>query len=160
MRIINFSTQHVSTHNTIYSFCNADNIYVHTDTNNSTSTGDKKWQHTLITGLKILILPAYKWPRNVHTKRLWLRGGVEVELYFFFNLRDRWGGWSTPRTGRFTGKEPVPTVQETWWALEPVWIGAKNLAPTGIRSPDHPARSESLYRLLYPGSDQNIHNKY
>jgi hypothetical protein len=24
--------------------------------------------------------------------------------------------------------------------------------PTGIRSPDHPAHSESLYRLRYPGS--------
>jgi hypothetical protein len=23
--------------------------------------------------------------------------------------------------------------------------------PTGIRSPDHPARSDSLYRLRYPG---------
>ena len=28
--------------------------------------------------------------------------------------------------------------------------GAENLAPTGIRSPDRPARSESLYRLRYP----------
>jgi len=27
----------------------------------------------------------------------------------------------------------------------------ENLAPTGIRSPDPPARSESLYRLSYPG---------
>ena len=27
--------------------------------------------------------------------------------------------------------------------------GAENLAPTGIRSPDRPARSESLYRLSY-----------
>jgi hypothetical protein len=26
--------------------------------------------------------------------------------------------------------------------------------PTGIRSPDLPARSESLYRLSYPGSTQ------
>jgi hypothetical protein len=26
----------------------------------------------------------------------------------------------------------------------------KNLAPTGIRSPNRPARSESLYRLRYP----------
>ena len=34
----------------------------------------------------------------------------------------------------------------------PVWVGAENLAPTGIRSPDRPARSESLYRLRYPGS--------
>ena len=27
---------------------------------------------------------------------------------------------------------------------------AENLAPTGIRSPDFPARSQSLYRLSYP----------
>ena len=27
-----------------------------------------------------------------------------------------------------------------------VWTGAKNLAATGIRSPDRPARSKSLYR--------------
>jgi hypothetical protein len=33
-----------------------------------------------------------------------------------------------------------------------VWAGAENLVPTGIRSPDHPARNESLYRLRYPGS--------
>jgi len=33
----------------------------------------------------------------------------------------------------------------------PVWTGAENLVPTGIRSPDRPARSESLYRLSYPG---------
>jgi len=33
-----------------------------------------------------------------------------------------------------------------------VWTVAKNLAPTGIRSPYRPARSESLYRLSYPGS--------
>ena len=33
----------------------------------------------------------------------------------------------------------------------PVWTGTENLAPTGIRSPDHPGRSESLYRLSYHG---------
>ena len=33
----------------------------------------------------------------------------------------------------------------------PVWTGAKNLASTGIRSPDHTSRSESLYHLRYPG---------
>jgi hypothetical protein len=49
------------------------------------------------------------------------------------------------------GKDPVPIVQEAGWAPGPVWIGAENLAPTGIRSPDLPARSESLYRLRYPG---------
>ena len=47
------------------------------------------------------------------------------------------------------GKDPVPIVQEAGWARGPVWTGAENLAPTGNRSPDHPARSQSLYRLRY-----------
>ena len=59
------------------------------------------------------------------------------------------GGWLTLRPGRFTpGKNPVPIVQEAGWAPGPVWTGGENLAPTGIRSPNRPARSESLYRLL------------
>jgi hypothetical protein len=63
------------------------------------------------------------------------------------------GAWSTPGPGRFTpGKEPVPIVQEARWASEPVSTGSEYLAPTGIRSPDRPVRSESLYRLSYPGS--------
>jgi hypothetical protein len=58
------------------------------------------------------------------------------------------GGWSRPRSGRFTpGKDPIPIEYETGWASELVWTGAENLAPTGIRSPDRPARSKSLYRL-------------
>jgi hypothetical protein len=32
----------------------------------------------------------------------------------------------------------------------PFWMGEKNVAPTGIRTSDRPARSESLYRLHYP----------
>ena len=62
---------------------------------------------------------------------------------------DGGGGWSTPRPGRFTPgeRDPVPVVQEAGWAPGHVWTGAENLAPTGIRSPDRPARSESLYRL-------------
>ena len=31
----------------------------------------------------------------------------------------------------------------------PVWTGVENLVPTGIRSPDRPARSQLLYRLSY-----------
>ena len=50
------------------------------------------------------------------------------------------------------GKDPVPIVQEAGWASEQVWIDVENLTPTRIRSPDCPARSESLYRLSYPGS--------
>jgi hypothetical protein len=31
--------------------------------------------------------------------------------YSFFNVGARWGGWSTPRLGRFTpGKDPVSIV--------------------------------------------------
>ena len=48
-------------------------------------------------------------------------------------------------------KVPVPIVQEAGWAPGPVWTVAENLTPTGIRSPDRPARSESLQRLRYPG---------
>jgi hypothetical protein len=47
------------------------------------------------------------------------------------------------------GKTRYPIVQEAGWAPGPVWTMAENLAPTGIRSPDRPARSESLYRLSY-----------
>ena len=36
------------------------------------------------------------------------------------------------------------------WAKGTVWTCAEYLALTGIRSPDRPARSESLYRLSYP----------
>ena len=53
----------------------------------------------------------------------------------------------------YPGKDPVPIIhsQEAGWAPGTVWTGAENLAPTGVRSPDRPARSESLYRLSYPG---------
>jgi len=49
------------------------------------------------------------------------------------------------------GKDPLPIVQETGWAPEPVWIGAENLASTRIRSPDLPPRTESLHQLRHPG---------
>jgi hypothetical protein len=62
------------------------------------------------------------------------------------------GGGSTPRPGCFTpGKDPVPTVKEAGWTPRPVWTGAENFAPTGIRSRDRPTSSESIYRLNYPG---------
>jgi hypothetical protein len=63
-------------------------------------------------------------------------------------------GWvvnATPRPLYPRERDPVPIVQEDGWAPGPVWTGAENLAPTGIRSPDRPARSQSLYRLSYPG---------
>ena len=62
-----------------------------------------------------------------------------------------WGGLSKPRPSHFTaGKDPVPILKEAGWAPGPAWTGVENLAPTGIRSSDHPARSES-YQPSYRG---------
>jgi len=41
-------------------------------------------------------------------------------------------------------RDPVPIVQETEWTPGPVWKGAENIAPTGMRPPDRPTCSESL----------------
>ena len=56
----------------------------------------------------------------------------------------------------YPGKNPVPIVQEAGWAPGPVWTGAENLAPTGIRSPDRPARTQLLYRLSYPAHSVSV----
>ena len=63
--------------------------------------------------------------------------------------RRGWGVSVTPRPLFTPGKDPVPIVQEAGWAPGPVWTAAEKLAPTGIRSPDCPARSQSLYRPSY-----------
>jgi hypothetical protein len=52
----------------------------------------------------------------------------------------------------YCGKDPVTFVQEAGWGPGPVCTGAEDFDPTGIRSPDRPARSQSLYRLIYPAN--------
>jgi hypothetical protein len=47
------------------------------------------------------------------------------------------------------GKTPYPLYRRLG-GPRPVWTCAKKPAPTGIRSPDRQARSQSLYRLCYP----------
>jgi hypothetical protein len=77
---------------------------------------------------------------------------VQVQLYSIFDLGTRrgWGVSVMPRPHLTPGKDPVSIVQEVEWASKPVWTGVENLAPTGIRSPDRPARRQSLYWLRYP----------
>ena len=53
-------------------------------------------------------------------------------------------------------RHPVLIAWEAGWAPGPVCTGADNLNPTGIRSPDRPARSESLYRLSHPGPRREV----
>jgi len=65
------------------------------------------------------------------------------------STRRGWGVSVTPRPVFTRGKDPVPIVQDAGWAPGPVRTGAENLVPTGIRSPDRPARSQSLYRQRY-----------
>jgi hypothetical protein len=61
--------------------------------------------------------------------------------------------WSAAHRGRplHPGKNPVPIVEEAGWAPGPVWTGAENLAPNGIRSPDRPARSSVAIPTELPG---------
>jgi len=58
------------------------------------------------------------------------------------------GVWSAACPGRTLppGKDPVPIVQETGWAPGPVWTDGKS-RPHQDSILDHPARSQSLYRL-------------
>ena len=58
---------------------------------------------------------------------------------------------ATPRPLYPQENAPISIVKEAGWAPGPVWTGADNHAHTGIPSPDRQARSDSLYRLRYPG---------
>jgi hypothetical protein len=55
------------------------------------------------------------------------------------------GGCHTPATLR-PGKYSVPIVREDGWAPGQVGTCADYLTSDGIRFPDRPARSDSLYR--------------
>ena len=58
---------------------------------------------------------------------------------------------ATPRP-LYPLERPDTLCEKAAWAPGPVGTGPANIAPpTGIRSPDRPARSESLYRLSYAG---------
>ena len=76
------------------------------------------------------------------------RKGISLPFHDHGTWRE-WGVSVTPRPLFTPGKDPVPFVQEAGWAPGPIWTGAENLAKTGIRSPDRPAHSQSLYRLRY-----------
>ena len=82
--------------------------------------------------------------------RWYMKLGI-VQCLDFSTARTRrgWGVCFTPRPLFTPGKDSVPIVQEAGWAPGPVWTGAENLASTGIRSPDCPARSQSQYQLNY-----------
>ena len=78
------------------------------------------------------------------------RGKRGMALLFHLTSELDGGGWPTSRPSRFaTGNDSVQVPEWAPWSL---WTDAENRAPTGIRAPDRRARSESLYRLRYPGT--------
>jgi len=85
------------------------------------------------------------------------RGSRSIALLFHdHGTRSGWGVSVTTRPLFTPGKDPVLIVQEAGWAPGPVWTGAENLTPIGIRSPDRPAFSQSLYRLSYLGPHNGL----
>jgi len=96
------------------------------------------------------------------TGRTPYRGSRGIALLFLDHGTIRgWGVSVTPRPLFTPGKDPVLIVQKAGWASGPVLTGAENLAPppTGIRCPDRPARSQSLYRLIYLPPTPSLRNK-
>jgi len=64
------------------------------------------------------------------TDRTAHRGSRGIALLFHdHGTRRGWGVSVTPRPLFTPRKDPVPIVQESGWALGPVWTGAENLAP-------------------------------
>jgi len=89
--------------------------------------------------------------------RLWSRGGVQVQLYSSKTSALEGGEWSAARSGLYLppGKTRYPLYR---WLGRPQGRSGRteNLAPTEIRFPDRPARSQSLYLLIYPANLRGI----
>ena len=103
----------------------------------------------------LLVCTLYGVPLYRHwdsAQAVWPIGGLEVQLYSFMTtaLEGGEGSASRPRPLFTPRKATEPIAQKAGWPPGWVWTGSENLAPTGIRSPDRPARSQSLYRLHYP----------
>jgi hypothetical protein len=62
-------------------------------------------------------------------------------------------GWVVNATPRpvYPPRERLGTNCVGGWVGPRAGLDGKFRPPQGIRSPDHPARSQSLYRLSYPG---------
>ena len=66
------------------------------------------------------------------------------------------GGHHEASVALASGIDSVPVLEQAGWDPGPIWTCEKNLAPPliGIRTPDRPDGSDSLYRLNH--SDPNF----
>ena len=82
-----------------------------------------------------------------------------MQLYPHSTQALQGGGWSTPRPGLFIfGKE----IRYLFYRRLGGRQGPKNLALIGLQTLNHPANSESQYRLIYLGRIRrfNKHEMY
>lgn len=71
---------------------------------------------------------------------------MDCSTLFLTSMLDKSrSGTPHPRPFYPQERDLVPIVHEAGWARGSIWKGAKNLVSTAIRSPNRPARSESLY---------------
>jgi hypothetical protein len=78
--------------------------------------------------------------------------GVDVELYSFSNRRYIEVGDQSHASGDLSPeKRPISHSTGGWVGPRADLDGYRKSRPTGIRSPDRPARVNLLYRLRYPG---------
>jgi hypothetical protein len=77
-------------------------------------------------------------------------------MYSFFNLGARWDGCQRHSPAILPpGNRPGTPYIGSWVGPTTGLDGCGKFRPTGIRSPDRPACSESLYQLSYPGPAVN-----
>jgi hypothetical protein len=86
-------------------------------------------------------------------------GEAEVQLYSFFHLGAVWrvGGQRHAPSALPPGKRHGTHCVGDWVGARHGLDGCGKSRPhTGIRSPDRPARSGSLYRLSYPATPSKL----
>ena len=80
-------------------------------------------------------------------KRLYSTPDESSTLSLTSALDGRLGGQRHAPAALPPGNTRYPSYRRLGGLPEPFWTGAENLASTGIRSPDRPARRQLLYRL-------------
>ena len=115
---------------------------------NTLSRSEKDWKLSFLTVFVLICnTPENKLKLSLsrHT------GLVEVLLHWFLNSGLDWVKWWTPYSGIFTRyplNSRVSRPQSRSWRFgKEIHL----LQTTANRKPDRPSRSESLYRLRYPG---------
>jgi hypothetical protein len=86
-------------------------------------------------------------------------GGIDVQIHIFLTSALVGGEWSASRPGHFTPEETAPGTHSIGGWVDPR-AGLNNvkkrkfliLPGLELRPFGRPARSQSLYRLRYPGS--------